>query len=121
MFTEIGWKNFQNWLHIGGHDNFLYTPNGKLHRYLTSQAFKNLLHPFQPFIIGQKLVGPLISTKFKIPLVMYGESNAENGSSIDEAYTSRMEDKFFSNNKDLKEIRIAGMSIKEIMDKENLS
>ena len=117
LFTEIGWKNFQNWLHIGGHDNFLYTPNGKLHRYLTSQAFKNLLHPFQPFIIGQKLVGPLISTKFKIPLVMYGESNAENGSSIDEAYTSRMEDKFFSNNKDLKEIRIAGMSIKEIMDK----
>ena len=64
LYTDIGWKNFQNWPHVGGLDNLLYTPNGKLHRFLTSQAFKNLLHPFQPFIIGQKIIGPLISVKY---------------------------------------------------------
>lgn len=53
-YTKIGWQNFENWMHIGGLDNLLFTPNGKLHRYLTQQAFLNLLHPFQPFILGQK-------------------------------------------------------------------
>ena len=53
LYTEIGWKNLQDFINIGGFDNILFTPNGKLHRYLTSLAFKNLLHPFQPFIIGQ--------------------------------------------------------------------
>ena len=46
LYTPIGWKNFENWCHIGGHDNILFTPNGKLHRYLTRNAFHNLLHPF---------------------------------------------------------------------------
>ena len=23
LYTDIGWKNFQNWLHVGGFDNFL--------------------------------------------------------------------------------------------------
>jgi hypothetical protein len=50
LYTDIGWKNFQNWMHEGGLDNILYTPNGKLHRLLTKFAFHNLLHPFQPFV-----------------------------------------------------------------------
>jgi hypothetical protein len=58
LYTEIGWKNFSNWMHVGGLDNILYTPNGKLHRLLTRLAFLNLLHPFQPFIIGQRIIGP---------------------------------------------------------------
>ncbi|WP_415323332.1 N-acetyl sugar amidotransferase [Candidatus Pelagibacter sp. Uisw_127] len=118
LFTNIGWKNFQNWLHVGGFDNFLYTPNGKLHRFLTSQAFQNLLHPFQPFIIGQKLVGPLISTKFDIPLVMYGENPAENGNKIEENQTPKMNEKFFSD-QNIKDIRLGGMSIEEIVLKHN--
>ena len=43
QYTEIGFKNFMNWIHIGGHDNILFSPNGKLHRYLTRIAFLNLL------------------------------------------------------------------------------
>jgi len=39
LYTDIGWKNFQNWLHVGGFDNFLYTPNGKIHRLLTSNIW----------------------------------------------------------------------------------
>ena len=42
MYTEIGFKNFENWMHVGGLDNILYTPNGVLHRELTRNAFLNL-------------------------------------------------------------------------------
>ena len=65
LYTDIGWKNFSNWIHKGGLDNILYTPNGKLHRLLTSLAFKNLVHPFQPFIIGQRIIGPKIASRFE--------------------------------------------------------
>lgn len=46
LYTDIGWKNFQNWLHVGGLDNFLYTPNGKIHRLLTRNATIQLIASF---------------------------------------------------------------------------
>ena len=76
-YTEIGWKNFENWIHEGGLDNILFTPNGKLHRYLTKEAFTNLLHPFQPFIVGQRIIGPMMAAKFNVKLVFYGENQAD--------------------------------------------
>ena len=84
IYTEIGWRNFQSWIEHGA-DNYLYSPNGKLHRLLTRLAFENLVHPFQPFIIGQKLVGPRLSSLYGIPLVFYGENQAEYGNDIKEA------------------------------------
>ena len=90
LYTDIGWKNFTNWLHVGGFDNILFTPNGKLHRLLTKLAFENLLHPFQPFIIGQKIIGPLAALKFNIPLIFYGENQAEYGNSIKENETDNV-------------------------------
>ena len=96
IYTDIGWKNFTNWSQTGGFDNILFTPNGKLHRYLTQQAFLNLLHPFQPFIIGQKNIGPRIANKFNIPLVIYGENTSEYGSSITENFDPVMETKYFT-------------------------
>ena len=48
LFTDIGFKNFNNWMRIGGLDNLLFTPNGLLHKRLTSLAFKNLLHQSRP-------------------------------------------------------------------------
>lgn len=95
-YTEIGWKNFENWIHVGGLDNILFTPNGVLHRYLTQQAFLNLLHPFQPFIVGQRIIGPLMAAKFGVKLVMYGENQAEYGNNSDENYIPTMDRKFFS-------------------------
>ena len=96
LYTDIGWKNFTNWSQVGGFDNILFTPNGKLHRHLTQQAFLNLLHPFQPFIIGQKNIGPRIASKFNIPLVIYGENTSEYGSSIKENFEPVMEQKYFT-------------------------
>jgi N-acetyl sugar amidotransferase len=82
LYTDIGWKNFQNWLHIGGFDNFLYTPNGHIHRLLTRNATINLLHPFQPFILGQKTYVNKMAIKFDIPLIFYGEMPGEYGEKI---------------------------------------
>ena len=114
LYTEIGWENFTNWMHIGGLDNILFTPNGKLHRYLTRLAFLNLLHPFQPFIIGQRIIGPKIAKKFNIPLVIYGENQAEYGNNIDENKNPLMNLDFFTNEK-FKELTFGGISIEKII------
>ncbi len=114
-YTDIGWNNFVNWSHVGGLDNILFTPNGRLHRYLTKKAFQNLLHPFQPFIIGQRIIGPLIASKFKVPLVMYGENQAEYGNKIEENKSDEMSSDFFKI-KNLENIVISGTSIKNILN-----
>jgi N-acetyl sugar amidotransferase len=115
IYTDIGFKNFENWLHVGGHDNILFTPNGRLHRYLTKLAFKNLLHPFQPFIVGQRIIGPRIAKQFGIPLVMYGENQAEYGNNVDDNYTPKMDEKFFSVD-DADQISLGGESINSIIE-----
>ena len=114
LYTDIGWRNFQNWSHVGGLDNILFTPNGKLHRHLTKLAFENLLHPFQPFIVGQRIIGPLIAMKFGIPLVMYGENQAEYGNKMSENFVPTMDKAFFSK-KSAAEIRLGGESIDSII------
>ena len=113
-YTEIGWTNFQNWVQIGGLDNVLLTPNGLLHRYLTQQAFLNLLHPFQPFIIGQRIIGPSLAAKFNVKLVMYGENQAEYGNNVAENETPTMNAKFFSNEKP-ENLIIGGKTVKQLM------
>ena len=82
VYTDIGWKNFQNWIHIGGFDNYLFTPNGKIHRYLSRRATINILHPFQPFIIGQKNFAPKLAYLYDIPLIFYGESLSDYGTKL---------------------------------------
>lgn len=82
LYTDIGWKNFQAWLHEGGFDNFLYTPNGKVHRLLTRNATIHLLHPFQPFILGQKTFVAKMAAQLNIPLIFYGEMPGEYGEQV---------------------------------------
>jgi N-acetyl sugar amidotransferase len=120
LYTQVGWENFQNWIHVGGLDNLLFTPNGKLHRFLTRQAFLNLLHPFQPFIVGQRLIGPLIAQKFGIDLVMYGENQAEYGNSIDENNDPKMDNRFFTS-EDPTSVVLGGLPIKEIINQTDFS
>ena len=72
LYTDVGWHNHQAWVHKGGFDNYLFTPDGQVHRKLTQLAFRNLLHPFQPFIFGQKNYAPKMAVRMCVPLVFYG-------------------------------------------------
>ncbi|MBX7100238.1 MAG: N-acetyl sugar amidotransferase [Myxococcaceae bacterium] len=103
-YTDIGWKNFQQWLRKGGLDNVSLTPNPKVHATLTRLAFLNLLNPFQPFIIGQKNLAPRVALEKKVPLIMYGENQAEYHNKLVENasplmsrahYTAKADQKFF--------------------------
>ncbi|WP_341235821.1 N-acetyl sugar amidotransferase [uncultured Sulfitobacter sp.] len=116
LYTRIGWENFEAWCHVGGHDNILFTPNGKLHRYLTRAAFHNLLHPFQPFIVGQRIIGPMMAARFDVPLVMYGENQAEYGNNVDDNYVPTMDRKFFSTQDPL-EMVLGGEKVSDILEK----
>lgn len=114
LYTQIGWQNFINWSHVGGFDNILFTPNGKLHRFLTRLAFLNLLHPFQPFIIGQKMIGPKFALKYKIKLIFYGENQAEYGNNINDNNSPSVKEKFYTFD-NLQELYFGGINIKEIL------
>jgi N-acetyl sugar amidotransferase len=114
-YTDIGWKNFQRWIH-SGLDNILYTPNGKLHRLLTRLAFENLVHPFQPFIIGQRLIGPRFSTLYDVPLVFYGENQAEYGNPIAENEIPTMDMSFFMDeDQDVMELILGGVRVRDLI------
>jgi N-acetyl sugar amidotransferase len=94
-YTGIGFKNFENWIHTG-FDNILLTPNGRLHRLLTQKAFINLCHPFQPFIVGQRQIAPRIASQYNVPLIFYGENQAEYGNDLKENFNPKMKEEFFT-------------------------
>lgn len=116
-YTDIGFKNFQSWIH-SGFDNYLYTPNGRLHRLLTRLAFENLCHPFQPFIIGQKLVGPRFSMLYDIPLVFYGENQAEYGNNIRDNDRPTMDMSFFhESERNPGNVSLGGVAVPELISR----
>ncbi len=120
LYTDYGFRNFRNWIEVGGFDNFTFKPNGRVHKLLTRLSIENLLHPFQTFILGQKNLAPKIALQYKIPLLFYGESEAEYGNPIAETQTS-LRDKSYYAMRDLSEIYLGGVSVPELMDKYRLS
>ena len=120
LYTDYGLQNFRNWLEVGGFDNITFKPNGRVHRLLTKLSIENLLHPFQSFILGQKTLAPKIAAKYKLPLIFYGESEAEYGNPIAETQTS-LRDKSYYAMRDLSEIHLGGVPIPRLMEEYNLS
>lgn len=112
VYTEWGWKNFQSWLHAG-FDNYLMTPNGRVHRLLTRLSTELLFHPFQGFIFGQKALAPKMSLLFNIPLVFYGENEAEYGNPIGDTETAKRDWSYFTAD-DQSKIFFGGVSIKDL-------
>jgi N-acetyl sugar amidotransferase len=87
LYTDIGFKNFQSMIHVGGVDNILGTPNGVVHRKLTKLSFEILGDPFQPFIYGQTNFPLQIAVKYQVPLIMYGENGeVEYGGDMKNAF-----------------------------------
>ena len=113
IYTSWGYHNFQAWI-ASGFDNYLITPNSLTHRLLTRLATEILLHPFQPFIIGQKNVAPKLAVKFGIPLIFYGENQAEYGNPIKENDSALMDSKFFSL-EDKNKITLGGASYQDLI------
>ena len=114
LYTDVGWRNFENWLHVGGFDNFLFTPDGLVHRKLTELAYRNLLHPFQPFIFGQKNYAPRMAARFNIPLVFYGESEAEYGNPVAETTRAERDEKYFAAGSGPEENYFGGVPVSEL-------
>jgi N-acetyl sugar amidotransferase len=119
LYTDYGYTNWKNWIEIGGFDNISYKPNGRVQRLLTKLSIENLLHPFQTFILGQKNLAPRIAAKYKIPLVFYGESEAEYGNAIAETATS-LRDKSYYTMAHLNDIFLGGVSIPELRERYHL-
>ncbi len=112
IHTEWGWKNFQAWIHAG-FDNYLCTPNGRVHRLLTRLAVETIFHPFQPFMLGQKQLAPKMSALFDIPLVFYGENEAEYGNPIQDADSAKRSWDYFTAQGD-DEIYLGGTSVADL-------
>jgi N-acetyl sugar amidotransferase len=114
VYTDWGWKNFQAWIHAG-FDNFLCTPNGRVHRLVTRLAVENLFHPFQPFIFGQKSLAPKMALLHKIPLVFYGENESEYGNPIADTSSARRDWSYFTA-QDKSGIYLGGTSLADLKD-----
>lgn len=109
IYTSIGFQNMQKWIH-SGLDNILFSPNGKVHSLLTRLAFEKLLHPFQPFIVGQRHIGPKMAQRFGVPLIFYGENQAEYGHNIKENFIPTMNPKFYEGEMDPRKVVLGGVS-----------
>lgn len=119
LYTEYGYKNFRNWLEIGGFDNITYTPGGRVMKLLTRLSIENLLHPFQTFILGQKNLAPKIAVKYKVPLIFYGENEAEYGNPLADNATF-LRDKSYYTMPDLSRVYLGGVSLAELMQRYNI-
>ena len=118
-YTAYGYNNFINWIEKGGFDNLTIKPNGRVMKLLTKLSIINLLHPFQTFVFGQKNLAPKIAKKFNIPLIFYGENEAEYGNPLADNNSVMKSSYFMIEN--IKKSYLAGVSIDKLIKKYNLS
>ena len=123
IYTIPGFKNLQNMIHNIGIDNLLFTPNGKVHRLLTKLAFENILHPFQPFIIGQKNIALKMAIMYNVNAVFYGENEAEYGNNVDQLKVPfrKLEHCVVDDNENFNDFIISGLKVSELITKYNLT
>ncbi len=115
LYTDYGYKNWKNWID-SGFDNISFNRNGKVMKLLTRLSIENLLHPFQTFMLGQKNLAPKIALKYGIPLIFYGENEAEYGNPIADNASSLRDKSYYSFN-NLDEIYLGGVSVRELREK----
>ena len=119
MYTSYGYENFKNWLRTGKFKNISAKRDKEVMRLVTSLAFKNLLHPFQTFFLGQKNFPVKVAIKKKIPLIFYGENEAEHGNPVADNNKS-LRDKSYLTFKNLDKIYLGGMKYSDILYKYKL-
>lgn len=113
LYTDYGYRNWLNWIDIGGFDNISFRRNGRVMKLLTRLSIENLYHPFQTFILGQKNLGPKFASKLGIPLVFYGENEAEYGNPIADT-SSSLRDKSYYTYSNIENLYLGGVSVGEL-------
>ncbi len=112
IYTDWGRKNFDSWIN-SGMDNYLFTTSGKSKRLLTRLAVENLFHPFQPFILGQKCFAPKMAILTGIPLIFYGENEAEYGNPINDNSSAIRSYEYFTTERETN-LYLGGTSIADL-------
>lgn len=120
LYTDYGYQNWRNWIEVGGFDNITFKPNGKVMKKLTRIAIENIFHPFQTFFFGQKNLAPKIAAQMDIPLIFYGENEAEYGNPIADNENS-LRDKSIFAAKNLDKIYLGGVSVKDLKENHDLT
>lgn len=119
LYTYYGYENFKNLLKTCRLSNISAKRDENVMRILTKLAVMNLMHPFQPFMLGQKIFPIRVAIKMKIPLIFYGENEAEHGNPIGDNSTS-LRKKYYYTHNNIHQLRIGGLSIKELESKYKL-
>mgnify|MGYP001195062489 CR=1 FL=1 len=116
LYTKYGKENYINWLKSGNFRNITPKRNEELMKFLTKKSIENLFHPFQTFILGQKNFPIQTALKHKIPLVFYGENEAEHGNNLGDNLVSLRNDSYhtYSN---LDKLFLAGISYNDLIIK----
>lgn len=120
LYTDIGLANFRSWVEVGGFDNVTFKPNGRVHRLLTKLSVTELLHPFQTFILGQKNLAPKIALQYDVPLVFYGENEAEYGNPIADNNVSLRNKSYFTM-EHIDDLVLGGVPVPELIDRYGLT
>ena len=79
----------------------------------------NLMHPFQSFILGQKIFPLKVAAKYGIPLIFYGDNTAERGNPISENSTS-IRKKYYHSIDNLNKIYLGGINYKDLINKHKI-
>ena len=80
---------------------------------MTRLAVENLFHPFQPFMFGQKALAPRIASLLNIPLVFFGENEAEYGNPLQDSGSAERDWAYFTAN-DQSEVYLGGISVEQL-------
>ena len=115
LYTNYGKINFNNWLSESRVDNISAKRDEETMKILTKLSIENLMHPFQTFMLGQKIFAAKMALKYKIPLVFFGENEAEHGNPIADNNSS-LRDKSYFTQKNIDKLYLGGVKIKNLIN-----
>ncbi len=118
LYTDYGFKNYKNWISHGKHSNIKAKRSENTMIILTRLSILNLMHPFQTFMLGQKIFAVKMASKYKIPLVFFGENEAEHGNAIADNYKSSRKKSYYTFN-NLNNIYLGGVKYNDLKKEYN--
>ena len=116
LYTTYGYKNFKNWINEGKFKNISAKRDENIMKLLTKLSILNLFHPFQTFMLGQKVFPIKIALKYEIPLIFYGENEAERGNEIKDNLSS-LRNNAYHTYENKKSVYLGGVSYTNLLKK----